>query len=119
MLNRRPAYTLSAEPEELRRLRKLKASLRDASVTLKERAKTKINTLLGRPLLPRVSSISSVMTDSHYAVLQHGETLDGWTAEEKEMLDDLVRHSLHSRRAKFKRSLKGFGKYVRRRKFTC
>jgi hypothetical protein len=119
VLDRRPAYRLSAEPEALRRLHKLKASLKDASTTMKERAKTEISAFLGRPRLARVSSISSTLTDAHYAVLQHGETLDGWTPEEKEMLDDLVRHSLHSRRAKFKRALKGFGQYVRRRKFTC
>jgi hypothetical protein len=116
VIDRRPAYRLSAEPEELLRLDKLKASLKDASATLKERAQRKINTLLGRPTLPRVDSISSNLTDAHYAVLQHGETLDSWTAAEKEELDDLVRHSLHSRRAKFKRSLKGFGQFVRRRK---
>lgn len=44
--------------------------------------------------------------------------LDGWTPAEKEELDDLVRHMLHSRRARFKRSMKGFLQYVRRREFT-
>jgi hypothetical protein len=53
-----------------------------------------------------------------FAVLPDGATVEGWTPEEKAELDDLVRHQLHSRRAKFKRSLKGFGQYVRRRKFT-
>jgi hypothetical protein len=119
VVNRRPAYRLSTEPDDLRRLRKLKDSLKDASSVIKERAKTKIGTILGRPGIIRAPSISSVITDSHWAVLQHGETLDGWTAEEKEELDDLVRHSLHSRRAKFKRAMKGFGQYVRRRRFTC
>jgi hypothetical protein len=118
VLNRRPAYTLAAEPDELRRLHKLKASLKEASSTLKERTKTKIGNLLGRPPLLRASSISSNLTDEHWAVLQHGETLDGWTVAEKEILDDMVRHALHSRRAKFKRALKGFGKYVRRRKLN-
>jgi len=47
--------------------------------------------------------------------MPNGETLQGWTPEEKEELDDLVRHKLHSRRAKMKRALKGFGQYVRRR----
>jgi hypothetical protein len=71
-----------------------------------------------RPPLAHTSTISSVISESRYAVLPHGESLAGWTAEEKDELDDLVRHMLHSRRAKLKRSLKGFGQYVRRRKFT-
>jgi len=52
-----------------------------------------------------------------YAILPDGMTVHGWTHEDKLEIDDIVRHSLHSKRAKFKRSLKGFGKYVRRRKF--
>jgi hypothetical protein len=64
------------------------------------------------------ASITSALTDSYYAVLPHGTSLDGWTENEKEELNDHVRHMLHSRRAKIKRSLKGFGQYVRRRKFA-
>jgi hypothetical protein len=59
---------------------------------------------------------TSTLSDSQYAVLPHGGTLQGWTPEEKEELDDLVRHMLHSRRARFKRSMKGFRQYIRRRK---
>lgn len=66
------------------------------------------------PALQRSSTITSELTESHYAALPHGTTLEGWTAEEKWELDDHVRHMLHSRRSKFKRSLKGFGQYVRR-----
>ena len=33
-------------------------------------------------------------------------------------LNDHVRHMLHSRRSKFKRSMKGFGQYVRKREYT-
>lgn len=66
-----------------------------------------------RPAVERVSSISSRLTDSHYAALPHGTTLDGWTEEEKMELEDRVRHMLHSRRSRFKRGLKGFGQYVR------
>jgi hypothetical protein len=50
--------------------------------------------------------------------LPDDKTLEGWTKEDKEELDDRVRHMLHSRRAKMKRALKGFGQYVRRREFT-
>ncbi|KAF9699919.1 hypothetical protein EKO04_002526 [Ascochyta lentis] len=49
----------------------------------------------------------------HFAVLPHGASLPGWTDEEKDALDDHVRHLLHSRRAKFKRSMRGFGRYCR------
>lgn len=66
------------------------------------------------PTLRRSNTISSRISDSHYAALPHGTTLDGWTQEEKDQLDDHVRHMLHSRRSKFKRMMKGFGQYVRR-----
>ncbi|KAI9657567.1 MAG: hypothetical protein M1831_004183 [Alyxoria varia] len=49
----------------------------------------------------------------NYAVLPHGVTLDGWTHEEKLELNDHVRHLLHSRKAKFKRSMSGFWKYFK------
>ncbi|KAF1932168.1 uncharacterized protein M421DRAFT_89519 [Didymella exigua CBS 183.55] len=49
----------------------------------------------------------------HFAVLPHGTSLPGWTQEEKDALDDHVRHLLHSRRAKFKRSMRGFARYCR------
>ncbi|KAK2614027.1 hypothetical protein N8I77_000888 [Diaporthe amygdali] len=67
-----------------------------------------------RPGSVRAYSISSNLDNDHYAVLPHGESLEGWSQEEVEMLNDHVRHMLHSRRSKFKRSLKGFGRYVSR-----
>lgn len=65
----------------------------------------------------RTNTIPSTLTESRYAVLPEGETLQGWTHEEKEELDDMVRHMLHSRKARAKRAIKGFSQYVRRRKF--
>jgi hypothetical protein len=62
-----------------------------------------------------LTSLTSRLDDSHFAVLPHGERLHGWTAEEIAELDDHVRHLLHSRKEKFKRSMKGFGQYVRKR----
>ncbi|EXJ91606.1 hypothetical protein A1O3_00154 [Capronia epimyces CBS 606.96] len=62
--------------------------------------------------LERTHSISSVVSESHYAVLPHGVRLDGWTDEDKEALDDHVRHMLHSKRSKFKQSMVAFGKYI-------
>jgi hypothetical protein len=117
MVNRQPAYHFSTEPEELRRLERLKGELRELKSELKDRAKRKIRDILKRPQPIRIPSISSQMTDWHFAVLNHGETLQGWSEEDKEWLDDLVRHSLHSRRAKIKRAFKGFGQYVRRREY--
>jgi hypothetical protein len=68
--------------------------------------------------LTRVNTISSVLSgvsEGHnYAVLPHGASLAGWTPEEKALLNDRVRHLLHSRRAKFRRSMRGFGQYVRK-----
>jgi hypothetical protein len=64
----------------------------------------------------RSHSISSTLSDTNYAVLPHGVSLDGWTEEEKAGLNDYVRHMLHSRRSKFKRGMRGFGKYLRKRK---
>ncbi|KAI0854361.1 hypothetical protein F5Y00DRAFT_222915 [Daldinia vernicosa] len=49
-----------------------------------------------------------------HAVLPDGVFLDGWTDEEKDELNDYVRHMLHSRRSRFKRSMKAFGQYVRK-----
>ncbi|CAI6287327.1 unnamed protein product [Periconia digitata] len=70
--------------------------------------------------LQTTNTITSVMTSMsegqghNYAVLPHGASLPGWTAEEKAMLNDHVRHLLHSRREKFKRGMRGFGRYVRK-----
>ncbi|KAL7898828.1 hypothetical protein HDV64DRAFT_231454 [Trichoderma sp. TUCIM 5745] len=64
--------------------------------------------------LRRSDTITSRLTDSHYAALPHGISLEGWTEEEKAELDDRVRHMLHSKRSRFKRTMKGFGQYVRR-----
>jgi hypothetical protein len=68
-----------------------------------------------RPQLERSHSISSVVTDSHYAVLPHGVSLEGWSEDDKAALDDHVRHMLHSKRSKFKHTMVAFGKYVSQR----
>lgn len=60
----------------------------------------------------RRNSVSSQLTDSHYAVLPHGVRLEGWSEEDLDELNDYVRHLLHSRREGFKRAMRGFGKYV-------
>lgn len=76
-----------------------------------------------RPSAPRMetsatlNTITSRVNDRHYAVLPHGVQLRGWSEEDKLELDDHVRHMLHSRRSKFKRSMRGFGQYIRKREF--
>ncbi|KAI2606708.1 hypothetical protein GGR54DRAFT_413014 [Hypoxylon sp. NC1633] len=50
----------------------------------------------------------------NHAVLPDGVYLEGWTDDEKAELNDYVRHMLHSRRSKFKRSMRAFGQYVRK-----
>lgn len=65
-----------------------------------------------------LATIDSQLSESRFAVLPHGTSLDDWTKEEKAELNDHVRHMLHSKRSKFKRAMRGFGQYVRRRKWT-
>lgn len=67
-----------------------------------------------RPAADRTHSITSNVESTHYAVLPHGASLEGWSQEDIDRLNDHVRHMLHSRRSKFKRSMKGFGRYVSR-----
>lgn len=77
--------------------------------------------MMEQPSLTRAQSsqsISSVLTGisegHHYAVLPHGASLPGWSAEDKAELNEHVRRLLHSRRAKFKRGMRGFGRYIRK-----
>ena len=123
-LNRQPTYDLRMESSES------SSSDSDNEKASLERPRTR--TTLGAPDeeeedeemgedqrqgLRRSHSITSVLTESHYAVLPHRVTLEGWTDEDKAALDDHVRHQLHSRRSAFKRGFKGFLNYIRRRMF--
>jgi len=58
--------------------------------------------------------MSSVLTDTQYAILPDDVTLEGWRDEDIKLLNDYVRHMLHSRRSKVKQQLKAFGKYAKR-----
>ncbi|KAI3317704.1 hypothetical protein HD806DRAFT_359689 [Xylariaceae sp. AK1471] len=49
----------------------------------------------------------------NHAILPEGVSLEGWTKEEMAELNDHVRHMLHSRRSKFKRTMKAFGQYIK------
>lgn len=119
-LNRRPTYTLSSRdypPDQWHRPLSGTGQQRiDKMSTTAEEPETQREEPQSpsAPRLQRSNTITSRLTDSHYAALPHGTTLDGWTAEEKWELDDHVRHMLHSRRAKFHRTMKGVGQYMRR-----
>ena len=118
-VNRRPTYNLSRRQTAAAEL----LDSRLAPVASEEKddmAKTQTDDsdALMRPPLTHTSTISSTLSESRYAVLPHGESLAGWTPEEKAELNDMVRHMLHSRRAAFKRGMKGFGQYVKRRELA-
>lgn len=128
-INRRPTYSLSqhqlerhvprpvlpqgAAPARPRRptLDQTQLPVVDESAVLGESLEPREEPPAG---LQRTTTITSQLTESHYAALPHGQSLEGWTAEEKWELDDHVRHMLHSRRARMKRRMKGFGQYVSR-----
>ncbi|TAQ90691.1 hypothetical protein B7494_g978 [Chlorociboria aeruginascens] len=120
VLNRRPTYRLSPRFREARTIDKLRASLKRISGPTEGEdgieGEQKFEGPPGPPPLAqaRKSNITSTLKQSQYAVLPDGEMLLGWTNEEKEELDDIVRHMLHSRRARFKRAMNGFWQYVRR-----
>lgn len=67
-----------------------------------------------RPGVPRAHSFSSVLTAPQYAVLPKDASLEGWREEDIKLLNDYVRHMLHSRRSKIKQRFKGFIKYCSR-----
>jgi hypothetical protein len=113
-INRRPTYTIRQSPSEA-------ASIEDIDRILEPARREQEDQEPG-PRLQRtettttVATIDSTLSESRFAVLPHGTSLDGWTKEDKKELNDHVRHMLHSRRSKFKRAMRGFGQYVRRRK---
>ncbi|OAX84135.1 hypothetical protein ACJ72_01501 [Emergomyces africanus] len=102
-LNRRPSYLLTPRP---------------VRVPTHGEPESDHETLEGRheisERLRLQSSRSTVLDELCFAVLPDGETLTGWSETDKLELNDHVRHMLHSRRSKFKRSMKGFGQYVRK-----
>lgn len=113
LINRRPTYTLTQRPADLE---EGEGSVSDADGELNKeepRRPQTSRTYTGATL----NTISSTVNDNYYAVLPHGVSLPGWTEEEKLELNDHVRHMLHSRRSKFKRGMKGFGQYLKKREY--
>jgi hypothetical protein len=128
-INRRPIYNLTPTPTNPLQLPQVNVHALGRTQTSQtamtaQRTRTRMDEQTeggeedeaeGRPGLTHMSTIDSTMSESRYAVLPHGRTLEGWTAGEKDELNDHVRHMLHSRRAGFKRGMRGFGQYVRQR----
>jgi hypothetical protein len=132
-LNRRPTYTLTRAPTTISEgqtpatgvtpVATADAGTAQSSTTAGENQAATTTPQMQRswswqrtPRMERSHSISSVLTESHYAVLPHGVDLEDWTEEDKEALDDHVRHMMHSRRSKFKQRMRAFGKYISKRK---
>ena len=108
-LNRRPTYSLTT--------RQSNAMLNKPQTRNSERFQEDLDLRAEESVMRRSKShesINSELSESRYAVLPHGVSLDGWTEAERAELDDHVRHLLHSRRAAFRRGMRGFGQYVRR-----
>ena len=112
LINRRPTYTLTQRPTDLEEGDSISDADGDLNKEDPRRPQTQ-RTYTGATL----NTISSSVNDNYYAVLPHGVSLPGWTEEEKLELNDHVRHMLHSRRSKFKRGMKGFGQYLKKREY--
>ena len=119
LYNRQPTYDLvqsasESSDEEMGTVRRPPSHDRLPDMTQTGEAEQ-----AARGQLTRTNTIDSTLSTleegpgHHFAVLPHGTSLPGWSDEEKAALDDHVRHLLHSRRAKFKRSMRGFGRYCR------
>ncbi|KAI0394897.1 hypothetical protein F5Y17DRAFT_425953 [Xylariaceae sp. FL0594] len=98
LFNRRPTYNLTRAPENC------EVRLGPDGVQRGDRSFAQG---------PRVEDQDYEFNFNH-AVLPEGVSLEGWTPEEMAELNDHVRHMLHSRRSKFKRTMKAFGQYVRK-----
>ncbi|KAI5368199.1 hypothetical protein Slin15195_G033330 [Septoria linicola] len=122
LVNRRPTYELSRRPTaDIEAIARSRAETRASQAgppriprkPVPERtSSTEQDGIELEDGLKRKMSISSQLSDSHYAVLPHGVSLEGWDDEDVAELNDHVRHLLHSKREGFKRSMRGFRKYI-------
>ncbi|KAK4670758.1 hypothetical protein QC764_611580 [Podospora pseudoanserina] len=107
-VNRRPTYDLSQLPPMPGAFPPSKESIASAAAAVQGEQQ-------GEHAGPRSPSLSSVLTsEPQYAILPNDASLQGWREEDVKLLNDYVRHMLHSRRSKIKQRFKAFGKYVRR-----
>ncbi|KAK5111743.1 hypothetical protein LTR62_004663 [Meristemomyces frigidus] len=118
LINRRPTYELTPRKTDLESRTRSRAGTRATArpptarqPTVPEEGQAGIEM---QPKQGRRTSLSSQLSDSHYAVLPHGVDLEGWTQDDVDELNDHVRHLMHSRREGFKRSMRGFRQYISR-----
>jgi hypothetical protein len=125
LVNRRPTYQITRRPtSDIEAIAASRAradtrsglagspSIRRKPVPDTAPASTGADIELQDAGITRKMSISSELSDSHYAVLPHGVSLQGWADEDVAELNDHVRHMLHSKREGFRRSMRGFRQYV-------
>ncbi|KAF2197411.1 hypothetical protein GQ43DRAFT_444277 [Delitschia confertaspora ATCC 74209] len=110
-VNRRPTYNIRPTPSETASLAEIDTILAPIREAEQEGEGPRLQRTQTTATL---ATIDSRMSDSRFAVLPHGTSLEGWSKEDKKELNDHVRHMLHSRRSRFKRAMRGFGQYVRR-----
>ncbi|CAN8102096.1 unnamed protein product [Discula destructiva] len=113
-VNRRPTYDLSWAAPERRQSTAAGAGHESLENINEEPAQPDESSDDRRPSAGRAYSITSNVDSTHYAALPHGTTLEGWSPEDVERLEDHVRHMLHSRRSKIARGFKGFIRYASR-----
>ncbi|KAF2033332.1 hypothetical protein EK21DRAFT_59056 [Setomelanomma holmii] len=114
-LNRRPTYNLrrrNSETESLVDINRILGPVRAAQEV--EQAGPRLRRTETEGTTATLATIDSQLSESRYAVLPHGASLEGWTKHDKAEVNDHVRHMLHSKRSKFKRTMRGFGQYVKR-----
>ncbi|KAL5113610.1 hypothetical protein ACEQ8H_008502 [Pleosporales sp. CAS-2024a] len=113
--NRQPTYNLRrrlSETESLDDINRVLGPLRDAQA--EEQAAPHLRRTESEGTTATVATIDSQLSDSRYAVLPEGASLEGWSKEDKAEVNDHVRHMMHSKRSQLKRTMRGFGQYVRR-----
>ncbi|KAJ4286215.1 hypothetical protein N0V88_008078 [Collariella sp. IMI 366227] len=100
-INRRPTYDLSNLP-------RIPGAFPPSKESLGIEGRAEEEEVTGA----RSPSLSSVLSAPQYAILPTDASLEGWPEEDVKVLNDYVRHMLHSRRSKIKQRFKAFGKYA-------
>ncbi|KAF2869198.1 hypothetical protein BDV95DRAFT_609429 [Massariosphaeria phaeospora] len=113
-VNRRPTYNLQRAPSDMRGLENLNSLVAPAQSTQTDNANPRLQRSQTGGTVATLATIDSRLSDSRFAVLPSGTSLEGWSKEDKAEMNDHVRHMLHSKRSKFKRSMKGFMQYTKR-----
>ena len=89
-----------------------------AAQAAEQQAQPRLQRTESQGTMATLQTIDSQLSDSRYAVLPHGTSLEGWTRDDKAEVNDHVRHMLHSKRSKFKRTMRGFRQYIKKRKYS-